>query len=321
MTETPHEEEHEAPQGDPTIEPHLDDILAEDREGGAVVGSSHDNSDGSGRPDALDTATANDLAAQRRQTVFVLAGGVECGKTSAYAALYERLSRGPFAGRLFAGSRTIVGFEKRCHYWRESSDQSGWSMRHTQAEDLPWLHIRLRDMALEEPAQDLLLGDFDGEYFTALINNERRPKDLPFLWRADHVGVVLNGAKLSDPATRESQCRDAVNLADQLFSDPAAAPPSVMLVVTMVDVIEDVAEESERAAIEEATATVERHLGAAACADVPVVRLAVRSQSDRFPLGHGLEDLLEILHVRARTSISTAAPPVHGSSRLGEFRA
>src|SRR4051812_32115915 len=59
------------------------------------------------RPLALDNPEANELASQRRPTVLVLAGGVESGKTSIYAAIYERLNRGPFAGRLFAGSLTI----------------------------------------------------------------------------------------------------------------------------------------------------------------------------------------------------------------------
>ena len=286
------------PRDAPTQEPRIDDILASGEETGVAVG---DHDDGpAGRPDALDLPSANGLAARRRQTVFVLAGGVECGKTSAYAALYERLGRGPFAGRLFAGSQTIMGFEKRCHYWRESSKLPGWSMRHTQAEDLPWLHIRLRDLALEQQPQDLLLGDFDGEFFTALINNEMQPADLPFLRRADHVGVVLSGARIADPATRLSQSKDAQNLADQLFKDAVSAPPSVLLVVTMVDLIEEVDDVADRAQIERTINEVHDHIQSMAKHDVPVVRLAVRSESDRFPLGHGLEDLLRYSRCAAR---------------------
>jgi hypothetical protein len=193
-------------------------------------------------------------------------------------------------------------------------------MWHTQAEDLPWLHIRLRDVAREEEVQDLLLGDFDGEHFTALTNNERQPSELPFLHRADHLGVVLNGSRIADPATRESQCRDAKNLTDQLFKDPAYAPPSVMLVVTMLDLIEVVEDVEDRERIEAVIGDVHTYIQGVAGGDVPVVRLAVRSESDRFPLGHGLEDLLEILKVRSATHVLTPPPPVAGSSRLSEFR-
>lgn len=314
-TEHPHR-----PDSQQSEEPHIDDVLATGDDVGGAVGSDNDG-DHSGRSGALDPSAANVLAARRRQTVFVLAGGVACGKTSAYAALYERLGRGPFAGRLFAGSLTIPGFEERCHYWRESSNLPTPSMRHTQGADLPWLHVRLRDIALENEAQDLLLGDFDGEFFEALINNEQQPADLPFLRRADHVGVVLNGAKLADPATRQSQCNDAENLITQLFKDPQHAPPAAMLVVTMIDLIEEIEDRSDRARIETMISQVHRCISAAASGEVPIVRLAVRSASDRFPLGHGLEDLLEILTVRNTTPITTPPPPITGTSTLAEFRA
>jgi hypothetical protein len=317
MTDTPEQTQRSDEQGE---DARLDEFLARSEEHGAVVGED-ESADAVGRPDALDTDPANVLAARRRQTVFVLAGGVECGKTSAYAALYERLGRGPFAGWLFAGSQTILGFEKRCHYWRTSSNLPRWRMRHTQAQDLPWLHLRLRGLAREEEIQDLLLGDFDGEHFTALINNDRQPHELPFLHRADHVGIVLNGSKIADPTTRESQARDATNLADQLFKDRPHAPPSVMLVVTMVDLIEEVQDTDERKRIETVIGEVHEHVAHVAGGEVPIVRLAVRSESERFPLGHGLEDLLEILKVRSATPIVTPPPAVTGSSRLAEFRA
>jgi Double-GTPase 2 len=169
----------------------IDEVLASDttRPTPGLIGEETDGR----RPSAFDAQQANILAARTRPTVLVLAGGVACGKTSVYAAIYERLGRGEFAGRMFAGSYTIPGFEERCHYWREGSDRtSSWS-KHTQGGDLPWLHLRLRDEALERAPLELLLGDFDGEFFDALISNETQPHELPFLRRADHVGVVLDG--------------------------------------------------------------------------------------------------------------------------------
>src|SRR4051794_23643425 len=82
------------------------------------------------RPLALDTDDANALAAERRLTAVVLAGPVGTGKTSVYAAIYERLSRGPFGGWAFAGSRSIPGLEQRCHWWRRGETY----MEHTRAE-------------------------------------------------------------------------------------------------------------------------------------------------------------------------------------------
>jgi hypothetical protein len=318
MSESPEQQDPDTTAS--ASEPRIDDVIASSDDGGAVVGDAQ-GVDHADRPDALDEGPANRIAARNRQTVFVLAGGPECGKTSAYAALYERLGRGPFAGRMFAGSQTILGFEKRCHYWRTSSMLEGWSMRHTQAEDLPWLHLRLRDLAAREPIQDLLLGDFDGEFFRALINNDYQPSKLPFLRRADHVGVVLNGAKLARAATRESQYKDAINLVNQLYKDPEHAPVSAMLVVTMIDLIADVEDTRDQAAIEELIQKVHGHIQQVAGREVPVVRLAVRSENEKFPLGHGLEDLLELLKVRSATHVPTAPPELQGTNRLSEFRA
>lgn len=297
----------------------IDEVLAADqtRPAAGLIG---EESDGR-RPSALDSHQANTLAARTRPTVLVLAGGVDCGKTSVYAAIYERLGRGEFAGRIFAGSYTIPGFEERCHYWREGSDRtSSWS-KHTQGGDLPWLHLRLRDEALERPPLELLLGDFDGEFFDALINNETQPDDLPFLRRADHVGVVLDGQKLADAATRPAQREGVLYLVDQLYKQPDSAPPAALLVVTKVDVIDQVAAATQQQAIAEVISEVHSKLADRSSDDVPVVRLAVRSESPRFPLGHGLEDLLEILTVRWATHLATDPPPVPNTTTLARFQA
>lgn len=296
----------------------IDEVLASDqtRPAPGLIGEETDGR----RSSAFDAQQANTLAARTRPTVLVLAGGVDCGKTSVYAAIYERLGRGEFAGRMFAGSYTIPGFEERCHYWREGSDRtSSWS-KHTQGGDLPWLHLRLRDEALERAPLELLLGDFDGEFFDALIHNETQPHQLPFLRRADHVGVVLDGQKLADAATRPAQREGVLYLVDQLYKEPNSAPPAALLVVTKVDVIDEVSEAGHQVAIAKVIDEVHTKLAARSGGDVPVIRLAVRSESTRFPLGHGLEDLLELLTVRQATHLSTA-PPATPTTTITSFQA
>jgi hypothetical protein len=297
----------------------IDEVLAsnETRSTPGLIGEETDGR----RPSALDGHHANVLAMRTRPTVLVLAGGVDCGKTSVYAAIYERLGRGEFAGRMFAGSYTIPGFEERCHYWREGSDRTASWSKHTQGGDLPWLHLRLRDEALERGPLELLLGDFDGEFFDALINNETQPHELPFLRRADHVGVVLDGHKLADAASRPAQRESVLYLVDQLYKEPDSAPPSALLVVTKVDLIDQTAEAGQQQAISEVIDEVHTQLAARGGGDVPVVRLAVRSESPRFPLGHGLEDLLELLTVRQATHLSSAPPPVAAVTTLASFQA
>jgi len=59
----------------------------------------------------------------------------------------------------------------------------------------------------------------------------------------------------------------------------------------------------------------------AAPRDVPSVRLAVRSETERFPLGHGLESLLEILTVRPAQRFLAPSPALPPGGPLAEFEA
>src|SRR5581483_8028165 len=62
----------------------------------------------------LSAEGASDFLAMRPANVVLLAGDSNSGKTTLFAAIYERLLDGPFGEFLFAGSRTLHGFESRC---------------------------------------------------------------------------------------------------------------------------------------------------------------------------------------------------------------
>lgn len=322
MTEfvQPSERPEEAAATDDQAEQSIDEVLASEPRASAAVTAGEEASGGN-RALALTTEDANLLAARLRQTVLVLAGGVKCGKTSVYAAIYERLSHGPFAGWRFAGSSTIPGFEARCHYWRETAGVDQPGMKHTQAADLPWLHLLLREVEKTGDRLDLLLGDFDGEFFDQLIKNQQELKQLPFLRRADHVGLVVDGERIADPAARPAEEQDLRDLADAMVKESAWSPPSLIFVVTKLDRIEEIEDAGERARIEETLASMHDYVSQLAPFDVPWVRLAVRSETDRFPLGHGLESLLEVLALRPALSLNTDPPEPKIRIPLAEFEA
>ncbi len=271
------------------------------------------------RPIALTTEQANALAAKRRPTVLVLAGTIGCGKTSVYAAIYERLGRGPFGGYSFAGSLTIPGFEERCHWWRAASGTSEHGMRHTQAADLPWLHIRIRDVERRGPIRDLLCGDFDGEFFDQFANNMVQADQLPFLQRADHVGVVVDGSKIATAVDRAAELLRIRYLLQRLLEPGVlAGPEALSLIVTKVDCFMDGA---ELAGAEDALAAVSQTAKDLAGRALPMLRLAVYSYDPGYPLGHGLESLLELIGARPRVQI--LAPDAHWepATALGRFLA
>ena len=312
-------EEREGPPVDGTS---IDEVLAQEvpKPGEAGVEDDPSTSSAGERPTALDSNRANELAGQRRPTVLVLAGAVGSGKTSVYAAIYERLSRGEFGGWMFAGSRTIAGLEERCFWWRTASGSPAPDMPATRQNALPWLHICLRDAELRRPAQDLLLGDFDGERFQHVRDGVVDPASLPFLRRADYVGVVIDGANIADETRRVAERHDVLNLLSELRKPGAlAGQRSLFLIVTKIDEFEKL-DDAPREAANEALAELHRKAVESVGFDVQLLRLAVRSRVPDFPLGHGLESLLERLLIGGPVHIEHPLPEYAPSSALGRFR-
>jgi len=296
-------------------EAELDEVLEDE---GAKAGNRFSN-EGGGRALALDGESANRLSAHVRPTVVVLAGATGSGKTSVYAALYERLGRGPFAGWCFAGSATIPGFEQRCHWWRSTSGGSEPFMEHTRANDLPWLHIRLRDLEGRGSVRELLLGDFDGEIFEQFRDARMRPDELRFLRRADHVGLVLDGARIAAVTTLASELNQARYLLDRLLKTDALAGPSALsILVTKTDWFESLGPPN-RKRVEDSLAGFNGEASIAAGEPVPLLRLAVRSISSSFPLGHGLETLLEVISLRPTLQVGDLSRIYRPITSMGRF--
>jgi hypothetical protein len=225
-------------------------------------------------------------------TVVVFAGAVASGKTTLLAALYERLGRGPLAGQLFGGSRTLPGFERRCHGGRRGSGHVHAQTPHTSLDALPWLHLRLRPVEGTGARHDLLLGDFNGEHFNRLISGNVTATEMPFLRRADHVCVTLDGASLADPVARPSHRQHAIDLVQALIRRDQMSQSVVSLVVTKWDRIRREGADAQIAVDDLTDELVALCAAAYPSADVPVALTAARSTIAELPLGHGLEELI-----------------------------
>jgi hypothetical protein len=154
----------------------------------------------------LDTESARCITADRLTRLIVLAGEAKSGKTTLLASLYEKFNDGPFAGYLFAGSKTLFGWERRCHLARVPSGRTSPETERTLVGNIgePWrlLHLRVRPEDLRSPARDVLFSDISAEVFRAIRNSTSECKRQVTLCRADHLVVVIDGAKLVDLALR-----------------------------------------------------------------------------------------------------------------------
>src|SRR4051812_16568596 len=116
------------------------------------------------RGEALGPVAANRIAASSRATVVVLLGDANSGKTTLLASVYERFGLGKLGGHWFLGSRTLHGFELRCHRSKWGDGPGGESGGHTAGDAPPWLHLRVARQEEPDEVLELLLGDFSGEH-------------------------------------------------------------------------------------------------------------------------------------------------------------
>ncbi len=193
-------------------------------------------------------------------------------------------------------------------------------MKHTNRRSLPWLHISLRDALLSAPPREFLFGDFDGEVFEEVLTGRVPANDLPYLRRADHVGLVVDGASVADLTQRDAELQQLMYLVRELLTGHAlVGPRALSLLITKFDVVEEL-NAVERGRIEAWMENLNVAVNEVAGVEVPLLRLAVRSESAKFPLGHGLETFLEVLALRPALHVVHQAPAFVPTSALGRFR-
>jgi hypothetical protein len=71
--------------------------------------------------DEFTLMSASEITVAHLTRVIVVAGEADSGKTTLLASLIDRFQRGPFSDYRFAGCKTLMGFEQRCHLARLKS--------------------------------------------------------------------------------------------------------------------------------------------------------------------------------------------------------
>ncbi len=145
----------------------------------------------------LNEVSANRFAASRPVRLIVLAGPVDCGKTTLLTSLYELFQLNSVAGQNFAGSITLPAFEQRCHLARTASENVTSDTQRTVYKGPDPYYLHLRTTAIEPPhtSVDFLFTDVSGEMFEHARNSTAECKELTFLQRATHFLLLLDGEK------------------------------------------------------------------------------------------------------------------------------
>lgn len=189
--------------------------------------------------EALTEAQASEVTREGPTRVVIVAGPSRSGKTTILTSLFEAFLEAPFGNFLFGGSRTLVGFERRCHHARLRSGRDIPHTPHTPVDVVEFLHLRLRSASgTAVGAYNLLLSDISGERFKAMRDSSAAVRKVGMLKRADHLCLVLDGEKLANPNERHSARADVrMLLRSILDADALSTSCRINIVIAKWDLV------------------------------------------------------------------------------------
>lgn len=161
--------------------------------------------------EAITEDGADNIPRQFETKVVIIAGPPDSGKTTIITSLYEEFQGGPYSGFIFAGSNSLIGFERRCHEGRKASgNKKPDTVRTPSQSTVNFLHLRLAKVHSEGfHIQNLLLADMPGETFKAIRDSSDAVNSLRILQRADSITLLLDGALLIDRRSRHNAAADS----------------------------------------------------------------------------------------------------------------
>jgi hypothetical protein len=244
----------------------------------------------------LTEAQALALASDRSVRIIVLAGAVDCGKTTLLTSVYELFQTGPVKAIMFAGSDTLPAFEQRCHLSRaESENESADTSRTIYDGPHPeYMHLTIQNGDGEAGHIDFLFTDVSGEMFEHARNSTDECKRLTFLRRASHFLVFLDCEKALLAEKKWGMVQDAKTLFQScLDSSMLESSCFVTLVWAKCDFFEAA---KDKAAVAAFKKEVEADFKSSFGARLPNLKFhSTAARPTRFPnlkMGYGVRELL-----------------------------
>jgi energy-coupling factor transporter ATP-binding protein EcfA2 len=193
--------------------------------------------------EALTDTQASAVAASGPTKLIVIAGPYGSGKTTILTALFEAFQEAPFGNYTFRGSRTLVGFERRCHLGRKESGQETAETGHTSMrEGIVFLHLDLAFRnSLGATNENILLSDISGELFKRVRDTDEAVQRIDSLKRADHLCIVIDGEKVVNKETRQVARNDSRSILRSIVeANVLSKKCEIELVITKWDIIVEV---------------------------------------------------------------------------------
>lgn len=179
----------------------------------------------------LTIGEAGEVTSRSEACVVMFAGEPDAGKTTLIATIYELLSNDVIDDFRFAGSETILAFERACFPSRIASGNVKPDTMRTRHPRPRFYHLCLRPVAAEGQRKHLLLGDVSGETFRRASDDLAEAKKLHILRRVDAFVLILDGDKLRNRKERQDALERATLILRSLMD------AGVLLRHTMIQVV------------------------------------------------------------------------------------
>lgn len=258
------------------------------------------------RGEALDLAEAGTAVGEVAMGLVTTIGDFRAGKTTLLATLFQMFSKGPFAGCTFAGTRTARGFDLRCFDSTTRSNNKRPDTKRT-ARGLHFLHLAMveRDSCRRF---DILLSDRAGEEYEEIRDSDEHVADLVEVERSDVILLLVDGKKLSNPATRGVERHNAAVTVGALSQGGMLRQNALILVLlTKIDAIPAGGPEAS-AAIDAFDGIVSRmRADHGERLRIESFQIAARAQDGSLELGHGVETVLARIIVELSRNVGAAA--------------
>jgi hypothetical protein len=246
-------------------------------------------------------------------------GAREAGKTSLIASLFELLQCGRIGPFGFAGSDTLIAFERACHDARAASQRTSPYFERTKLNDAGLYQVAVCRPG-EQSMTDLILADRAGEEYVSVADTPGNARLYGEIRRADSVAVLVDGHRLSDVAARHN-LKSELHLMLQALADNEAFSGTQRLSVVLTKLDEILGSPHRARAegdFEQFADTLEREFGRRF---VEVARFAIAASpaSDVVQRGHGVKEVVEFWMLPVPQKRLVAGAPVPAARAFGRL--
>ena len=268
-----------------------------------------------GGEEHLSVTEASILLKARYMPIIAFLGPPGAGKTSLIAEVYDAFQYGNYESLAFAGSETLMAFERICHKVRAVSRAPEPMHDRSEILDDPFFFHLIINASCNMRPVDILLADRSGETYRTIADTPNIADQCLELKRAAALNILVDGNQLCDTRQRTGALNGCVQALQALtFKGVPAQGVPINLVLTKLDIVDS--HENMKRAHQEFDKLVARLPSQVSSLNTGInpFKIAACPQNNMHPKGFGVETLIKSW-VSSKPPQGTYSNPVLNSER------